>query len=253
MKPHLTTSASPLISSLRGSVSSVARSHSTPAGSWKAPTRFLPSVVFMPVLPPTAASTIASSVVGQVHDLDAAQPGGGDEAAHVGGRAAADGDDGVAAGEAGLAEHLPAERRDRGELGLLAVRDLDAVRVVPLAGQVRPDRLAGRGQRARVDHRDAPHPVAEHRRAARRAGRCPPPRRTARRRRRAARCGPVMRRSCVHARPASTSRATSSATSSGVRPSVSHGDRGDLAVDRQPLVEQRPDPGAHVAHQQRAA
>ena len=69
MKPHLTTSASPLISSLRGSVSRVARSQSTPAGSWKAPTRFLPSAVFIPVLPPTAASTIASSVVGRCTTL----------------------------------------------------------------------------------------------------------------------------------------------------------------------------------------
>ena len=64
MKPHLTTSAMPLTSSARGSVRSMARSHSTPPGSWKAPTRFLPSAVFIPVLPPTAASTIASSVVG---------------------------------------------------------------------------------------------------------------------------------------------------------------------------------------------
>ncbi len=69
MKPHLTTSARPLISSLRGSDSRVARSQSTPAGSWKAPTRFLPSWVFIPVLPPTAASTIASSVVGRCTTL----------------------------------------------------------------------------------------------------------------------------------------------------------------------------------------
>ena len=44
----------------------------------------------MPVLPPTAASTMPSRVVGHVHDPDAAQPGGGHEAAEVGGRAAAD-------------------------------------------------------------------------------------------------------------------------------------------------------------------
>ena len=37
---------------------------STPAGGWNAPTRFLPSAVLMPVLPPTAASTMPSSVVG---------------------------------------------------------------------------------------------------------------------------------------------------------------------------------------------
>ncbi len=40
------------------------RSQSTPAGSWKAPTRFLPLRVFTPVLPPTAASTMPSRVVG---------------------------------------------------------------------------------------------------------------------------------------------------------------------------------------------
>ena len=64
MKPHLTTSPIPATSSARGSVRSRARSQSTPAGSWKEPTRFLPAPVFMPVLPPTAASTMASSVVG---------------------------------------------------------------------------------------------------------------------------------------------------------------------------------------------
>ena len=36
-----------LTSSGRGSVSKVVRSHSTPAGSWKAPTRFLPAAVLM--------------------------------------------------------------------------------------------------------------------------------------------------------------------------------------------------------------
>ena len=64
MKPHLTTSPVPATRSARGSVPSSDRSHSTPVGSWKAPTRFLPAAVLTPVLPPTAASTIASSVVG---------------------------------------------------------------------------------------------------------------------------------------------------------------------------------------------
>ncbi len=64
MKPALTTSAIPATKSWGGNVSSVARSHSTPAGGWNAPTRFLPSGVLIPVLPPTAASTIASRVVG---------------------------------------------------------------------------------------------------------------------------------------------------------------------------------------------
>ena len=64
MKPHLTTSAMPETNSLRGTDSRVAVSMNTAAGSWKLPTRFLPASVLMPVLPPTAASTIASSVVG---------------------------------------------------------------------------------------------------------------------------------------------------------------------------------------------
>jgi hypothetical protein len=64
MKPALTTSAMPFTSSSRGRVSSAARSTSTAAGSWNAPTRFFPASVLIPVLPPTAASTIASRVVG---------------------------------------------------------------------------------------------------------------------------------------------------------------------------------------------
>ncbi len=39
-------------------------SHSPPAGGWNAPTRFLPSGMSTAVLPPTAASTMPSSVVG---------------------------------------------------------------------------------------------------------------------------------------------------------------------------------------------
>ena len=64
MKPHLTTSPSPLTSSAGGSVASRSRSQSTPAGSWNDPTRFLPAPVSIPVLPPTAASTMPSSEVG---------------------------------------------------------------------------------------------------------------------------------------------------------------------------------------------
>src|SRR3546814_20981245 len=64
MKPHLITSPSPARTSSIGSPSSSDRSQSTPAGSWNAPTRFLPAPVLMPVLPPTAASTMARTVVG---------------------------------------------------------------------------------------------------------------------------------------------------------------------------------------------
>ena len=64
MNPALMISALPATSSSCGRVSSVARSTSTAEGSWNAPTRFLPAAVLTPVFPPTAASTIASSVVG---------------------------------------------------------------------------------------------------------------------------------------------------------------------------------------------
>src|SRR5258708_1812046 len=64
MNPALITSARPLAYSSPGSDASTAGSASTPAGGWNAPTRFLPSAMLMAVLPPTAASTTASSVVG---------------------------------------------------------------------------------------------------------------------------------------------------------------------------------------------
>ena len=64
MNPAFTTSAKPATSSLRDSVSSRSRSQTTARGAQNAPTRFLPSAVFTPVLPPTAASTMPSTVVG---------------------------------------------------------------------------------------------------------------------------------------------------------------------------------------------
>src|SRR5690606_18123046 len=48
----------------RAGVGAVRGRGAPPAGGWKAPTRFLPSGMLMPVLPPTAASTMPSSVVG---------------------------------------------------------------------------------------------------------------------------------------------------------------------------------------------
>ena len=64
MNPALTTSAMPATNSLRGNVFNVSKSTSTAAGWWKAPTRFFPAAVLIPVLPPTAASTMPSRVVG---------------------------------------------------------------------------------------------------------------------------------------------------------------------------------------------
>ena len=93
MKPHLMTSAIPATKSLGGNVSSVDRSHSTPAGGWNAPTRFLPSAVLMPGLAADRCVDHAEQGRGQVDDLDAAQPRGRDEAGQVGDGAAADADD----------------------------------------------------------------------------------------------------------------------------------------------------------------
>ena len=108
----------------------------------------------MPVLPPTAASTMPSSVVGQVHDAHAAQPGGGDEAGQVGGRPPADRHHGVVAGRADLAEHVPQVRRDLQVLALLAVGHLDRVRGEALRGEVLADRVGRRPERSGVHDGD---------------------------------------------------------------------------------------------------
>ena len=60
----LTSSAIPWRRSRSGSVSSRLSSRTTRAGQWNAPTRFFPSGMSMPVLPPIAASTWPTSVVG---------------------------------------------------------------------------------------------------------------------------------------------------------------------------------------------
>ncbi len=64
MNPAFAISAYPARISFLLRVSRASRSQSTARGAQNAPTRFLPSAVLMPVLPPTAASTIASTVVG---------------------------------------------------------------------------------------------------------------------------------------------------------------------------------------------
>ncbi len=84
----------------------------------------------------------------------AAQPGRGDEAADVGGRAAADGDDRVGAGEAGPSQLLPRVGRHLRRLGGLAVGERDRQQLdVAEAGH----HLVGeRGQRLGVTDR---HPA----------------------------------------------------------------------------------------------
>ncbi len=81
-----------------------------------------------------------------VHDVDAPQPGRRGEARHVGGRAAAETDDGVLAADSDAAQHFPDEPDDRQVLARLGVGDLDAVRVDALGGQVGADGLGGAGQ-----------------------------------------------------------------------------------------------------------
>ena len=62
--PVFTTSAMPSSRCAGGSVSSSAGSITVRSGQWNAPTRFLPCGVSMPVLPPIAASTCATRLVG---------------------------------------------------------------------------------------------------------------------------------------------------------------------------------------------
>ena len=62
-KAYLAISPRPQAHSRGGSDDSVSVSQSTALGCQKAPTRFLPSGRFTPVLPPMAASTWASSEV----------------------------------------------------------------------------------------------------------------------------------------------------------------------------------------------
>ena len=64
VRPYFATSASPERNSRSDRVRSVSTSATTSRGCENVPTRFLPSGRLTPVLPPIAASTCASSVVG---------------------------------------------------------------------------------------------------------------------------------------------------------------------------------------------
>ena len=251
MKPHLTTSPSPAtqLGARQGAQRCRGRRARRPArgrsrrGSCR-------RAVLMPVLPPTAASTMRQQRGRHVHDPDAAQPGRGDEAAEVGGRAAAEGDHRVGAGEAGLAERLPAVGGDRGGLGLPRRRAAGSA----ITSYAAPSASStGLGQRRR-GRRDGPRrPAARRRRAGRaagRRGRARPRRRTAT----APATGSTVRSSC---RPVRASAGDDHAGSisrrrpRGLRPSVSTDERRHRLVDRGALVEQRLDPAADVAEQQR--
>ena len=76
----------------------MARSHSTPAGGWKAPTRFLPSTVSIAGLAADGGVHHAEQCRRHVDHPDAAQPRRGDEAREVGGGSPAERDDGVGCG-----------------------------------------------------------------------------------------------------------------------------------------------------------
>ncbi len=89
-----------------------------------------------------------------LHDVDTPQPRGRHEAGEVGRRPTAEADHNVVAGEADLAEDIPAETGDAQLLGLLTVGDLDRVGLhLRGVAQVRDHRLRGRPQGAGVDNR----------------------------------------------------------------------------------------------------
>ena len=209
MKPHLTTSPSPATSSSRGSEASSDRSQSTPAGSWNAPTRFLPAPVLMPVLPPTAASTIASRVVGTCTTRTPRSQVAATKPPRSVVAATADRDDGVGPGEARLAERLPAVGGDRRGLGPLALGQAEGEDVVVLDERV-DDRVGERPERAGVQDGHPLDRLAEQPREP--AGQVVADHDVVRRR-----AADVQDRVVAHP---SSSR-ISAATSSGVRPSVS--------------------------------
>ena len=83
----------------------------------------------MPVLPPTAASTMPARVVGNVHDANPAKPGRRDPTREVGGGAATQADDRVRTGETDIAQDVPAVARRAQRLCILGVGHLDDVGV----------------------------------------------------------------------------------------------------------------------------
>ena len=100
----------PVVRAAAGWRSSV-RSQSTPAGGWNAPTRFLPRSVLMPVLPPTAASTMPASVVGSCTTRTPRSQAAATQPARSVVAPPPSPDDGVGAGEAELRRAGPSSRR----------------------------------------------------------------------------------------------------------------------------------------------
>ena len=102
-----------------------------------------------------------------VHDPHPAEPGRGHEPAQVGGRSPTDGDDGIAAREAGAAERLPALRRHDRRLGLLAVGHRQRQHVVRRGEGVADRTAAARPSGATTATRVAPRPTSPGRRSSR--------------------------------------------------------------------------------------
>ena len=91
---------------------------------------------------------------GHLVDLDAAHPRRRDVAAEVGGRPATDGDHGIGAAHAALAQDVPAAAGGLQRLAVLGVLDLEGEGVDALGGQRFGDAVGGAGDAALVDHAD---------------------------------------------------------------------------------------------------
>ena len=141
MKPAFTISAMPATISLRGSVSSVARSMSTAGGLVERADQVLSRVGVDAGLAADRGVDHAQQRGGHVHDVHAAQPGGGGESGDVGGRSPAEADDRVLAANADAAQHFPDEPEDWQLFAGFGVGDLDAVCIDAPVRQVAPDRL----------------------------------------------------------------------------------------------------------------
>ena len=161
MKPHLMTSAMPEIISFLGRVSRVSRSTRTPAGGWKRPDEVLALGGVDAGLAAHGGVHHAEQAGGHVDDLDAAQPGGGNEPGEVGHGTAADGDHGVRTGEVVLPQHLPAEGGHLDVLALFGVGNLGRERGEARRGKLLPDGVAGEAQRPGVNDQDTFDPLPQ--------------------------------------------------------------------------------------------
>ena len=87
-----------------------------------------------------------------VHDVDAAQPGRRHEARDVGGRPAAEADDGVLAADADAAQDLPYEPDDLQVFSCFGVGQFDTVCIDTFVQQRLSDLFGGLGQRRLIQH-----------------------------------------------------------------------------------------------------